>query len=187
MSHKASGETRESKITEGEVLKYGWRAVVQGPEDEDVVIDEYYRDEEGLKQRSILEALKYEMKQFQLLEVRTNKPVISVLVRPGMKIIHRRRWTHNIYFKPLEGVVDRQVRWPVWIVGWQERRIPNRLQGVKGAKINPNDCVNVQMLAFVHEDGLIELLNGWRDDHVLYQPVRLMEEELLDVGVKSDT
>ena len=103
---------------------------------------------------------------FLLIETETGKPKVILHLKPGQKLIHRRRVSQHL---PLSAVFfeknpDRPIIETVWIVGWHENR--------RG--------VNIQMLLFVFEDGTVEFMDRWREDHVLYTPVILLPEEKLE-------
>lgn len=140
-------------------MRFTWRAIY----DDGSVLDQFKLD--GSENRyGNIDRLR--LRQFQLVDTwENNKVHITLHLRPGMKLIHRRR---NTIRMPLSVIIDpsmasRATRETVWIVGWHENR--------RG--------VNVQMLLFVFEDGSVEFMDRWREDHVLYSPVRLLPEERL--------
>lgn len=92
-------------------------------------------------------------------ETKTAKVVLHL--QPGQKLVHRvRRLKHmplsNLFWEKHDCTEE-----AVWIVGFHENR----------------NGTNVQMLSFIFEDGHVELMDKWRDDHALYAPVNLIEQE----------
>ena len=139
--------------------KYVWRAVYN----DGTSLDQIGPDGISSKYTDIDRA---NLDKFLLIETETEKPKIILHLKPGQKLIHRRRVSHRM---PLSAIFfeenpDRPTIETVWIVGWHENR--------RG--------VNVQMLLFLFEDGTVEFLDRWREDHVLYTPVILLPEEKLE-------
>lgn len=104
---------------------------------------------------------------FLLIEAETGKPKVILHLKPGQKLIHRRRVTKRIPLSKLffENNLDASLEETVWIVGWHENR--------RG--------VNIQMLLFVFEDGTVEFMDRWTESHALYSPVILLSEEELEI------
>jgi hypothetical protein len=100
---------------------------------------------------------------FALFPVNEREPKVVLNLKSGQKLVYRRR--SLLRMNPGSVIEDNSIipaiRESVWILGFHENR-----QGV-----------NVQMLAFVFEDGRVELLDRWRDDHTLYGPIVLLPEE----------
>jgi len=122
-----------------------WRAIYT----DGSFLDQYNADGTENKYTSIDRT---RLSKFLLL--RETKPVFVLHLRPGQRLIHRRRVSIRLG--------ARAGRETVWIVGFQENR----------------NGVNIQSIAFVFEDGHVELMDRFREDHVLYYPVIFLPEEV---------
>jgi hypothetical protein len=139
-------------------LKYEWRAIHA----DGSVTDEI--DYVTQKPIPITTIFMKPLKMVQLIDTETDEVKITIHINKGQKPIIRRRWTHHFRLDTGE-----QTRIPVWFIGkhW-------KIKTVDGPR-------NVQILLLVHENGYVEALDRWRDEHPLYHPVNLMKEEQLEV------
>lgn len=91
--------------------------------------------------------------QFQLIA--SDKPLVIVHLDPAKKLIYRRRVAQHVTgFKAGTKEV-------VYIVGWQENR--------RG--------VSFQTVCFLFEDGHVEVVDRFREDHPWFYSVRFLPEE----------
>ena len=103
--------------------------------------------------------------KFQLINNITGLAHVTLHLRKGQQLIHRRRHFIRLNVgsifagKPDDGREDETV----WILGFQENR--------RG--------VNVQLLLFVFQDGSIEFVDRWKPGHALYGEIKLLDEEKL--------
>lgn len=114
--------------------------------------------------------------QFQLIRRKTGLPHVIVEVRPGQKIIHRkRRFTRFVVIfgkgtkeqvaELAEEIKKKKIkrRETIWIIGKHENR--------RG--------VNIQQVFVVFMDGSIQVLDRWRDDFAPFcMPILEPEEKL---------
>lgn len=95
------------------------------------------------------------LKEFQL--IRNGKVAVVVHLDKKKKLICRMR-VGQVGFGPRAGQKER-----VWLVGWQEKR----------------GHVNVQMVCFVFEDGHIEVVDRFHENHPWFYPVKFIPKEKL--------
>lgn len=143
-------------------LKYEWRARHR----DGTVIDELKPDGSG---RPITDIDQSQLSVFELIDTETGNPHIIVEVRPGQKLIHRRRvfakFTIGMDPNGEPKASSLETERTIWLIGKHEKR--------RG--------VNIQRIFVVFEDGHILALDRWRDDiSSLIQPILMPEEELLD-------
>jgi hypothetical protein len=81
------------------------------------------------------------------------KLIITLHLEPGQRLIYRRRATKNIMGNENTAV---------HLVGWQKT--------INGS--------NVQSIAYIFEDGHIELAGQWNNKHAWFYEPKLMEEEI---------
>ena len=88
----------------------------------------------------------------------TKRNVLIVhFFRPTQKLIWRQR--------PGKDFFSGKERYRVWVVGWQENR----------------NGVNVQMVSILFEDGHVEIMDQFREDHVIYnKPEKYLPCELTE-------
>jgi len=114
--------------------------------DDDTVVDQFKDGKElsydNLKDRERISS-------FALWDFETRKPVLTLHLDPGQRLIYRRRcWQHPGDDKPYQ---------VVYLVGWR-RTIGGE---------------SVQSIAYVFEDGRVELAGRFRDDHPLFDSPKL--------------
>ena len=139
---------------------FEWRAVYS--------LDEKGKPEEYLDEygpggvgRKITAIEQDRLVQFQLIRRKTGLPHIIVEVRPGQRIIHRkRRFTRFILIfgkgtkEQLAELIEKEKakkikrRETIWVIGKHENR--------RG--------VNIQQVFIVFQDGHVHVLDKWRDD-----------------------
>lgn len=139
-------------------LRYIWKAIYPDGES----LEQF--NEDG-SENGYLKIDRSKLTHFVLSDSVTGKSKIILHLQPGQQLIHRRRVVQKYalsaaFFKRNP---EAKMRETVYIVGWHENR----------------DGVNVQMLLFVFEDGTVEIMDKWRNDHALYNPVILLPEEEL--------
>ena len=89
------------------------------------------------------------------------KTILVIHLDDKKKLICRRRIAIGL---------DNNIQHVVWIAGWQENR-----QGM-----------NVQMVCFVFDDGHIEVLDRFKENHRWFYSIKFMkEEEIMHGGDKS--
>jgi len=137
-------------------LKYIWKAVYS----DGTYLDQIESDGTVNKYPDIDRS---KLTQFIMVNTETDKTHIVLHLREGQKLIHRRRVSKRIPLSELfyKDNPERSLVETVWLVGWHENK----------------DGVNVQMLIFLFEDGSIEFMDKWREDHALYKPINLIKEE----------
>ena len=113
---------------------------------------EYNQYENG-KANSYAEIDRSRLSQFVLHE--NNKPLIVIHLDKRKKLIYRRRVAKHVFGGKEE---------VVYIVGWQEH-------------IN---CMNIQSISFLFEDGHIEVLDRFKENHDWFYPVNFIPEEKLE-------
>ncbi len=74
-----------------------------------------------------------------------NKLLFRLHLEEGRRLIYRRRVTINM---------NARVKWVVYLIGWQ--------QTIQGR--------NVQDIAYIFEDGHVELAGKWKDDRTFCAP-----------------
>jgi len=84
-----------------------------------------------------------------------DKPKVVIHLDKNKKLICRKRIAMNMFSK---------IKEIVWLVGWQERR--------RG--------VNVQSLSFLFEDGRVEVLDRFKEEHP-FESIIFLPEETLNV------
>lgn len=139
-------------------LKYEWKAIYQDGES----LDQFNDDRTENRYTDIDRS---RITHFILNDSTTGKPKIILHLKPGQQLIHRRRVVQRYALSSLfyKNNPDVKMRETVFIVGWHENR----------------NGVNIQMLLFVFENGTVEIMDRWREDHALYSPVILLPEEKL--------
>lgn len=90
------------------------------------------------------------LKQFLLLD--GDKPFIVLHLQSWQKLIYRMRVAMDFYGEEKQRV---------WLVGWHGKK---------------ND-INVQIVFFVFEDGHIEIVDRFREDHSWFYSVKFLPEE----------
>lgn len=122
-----------------------------------------YKDDTELNQvrsdgsrNKYLDIQRDKLKMFIVEDEQDNVKVALHFVRPSQKLIYRQRVGVH--------VLDGKESYRVWIVGWQENR----------------NGINVQVICFVFEDGHVEVLDRFREDHALYAPIKFVSEEMTD-------
>lgn len=140
-------------------LKYMWKAIYSDGEN----LEQF--NDDGTENR-YTDIDRSKITHFILNDSTTGKPKIILHLNPGQQLIHRRRVVQKYALSPLffEKNPEAKMKETAYIVGWHENR----------------DGVNVQMLLFVFEDGTVEIMDRWREDHALYSPVILLPEERLE-------
>jgi hypothetical protein len=91
------------------------------------------------------------LKQFVLL--RDNEPKVVIHVDQNKKLIYRMRTAANN-----KGIIER-----VYLAGWQQR----------------TNGMNTQMISFLFEDGHIEIVDKFRENHPWFYSVNFIAEERL--------
>jgi hypothetical protein len=91
------------------------------------------------------------LKQFVLL--RDNEPKVVIHVDQNKKLIYRMRTAANN-----KGIIER-----VYLAGWQQR----------------TNGMNTQMISFLFEDGHIEIVDRFYEDHAWFYSVNFIAEERL--------
>jgi len=89
----------------------------------------------------------------QFILLKENKPIIILHLDENKRLIYRRRVA-------ISGN-DSKIKETVYIVGWQERR----------------NNTNFQAIFFVFEDGRIEFVDRFKENHPWFYPVIFMKEE----------
>lgn len=91
-----------------------------------------------------------DIESFALWDYETRKPILTLHLDPGQKLIYRRRcWQHPGDEKPFQ---------VVYLVGWR--------------RTIAGECV--QSIAYVFEDtGRVELAGRFRENHPLFDPPKL--------------
>ncbi len=91
----------------------------------------------------------------QFLLLKGAEPIVVIHLDANKKLICRRRVAMHVTGKKAG---TKEV---VWLAGWQENR--------KG--------VNVQMISFVFEDGHIEVVDRFYENHPWFYPINFLPEE----------
>lgn len=91
--------------------------------------------------------------QFHLLK--DNVSVLVIHLEPSRKLIYRRRVAVHVS-GPKAGTQE-----TIYLVGWQENR----------------EGINFQVICFVFEDGHIEILDKFRENHKWFYPIVFLPEE----------
>ena len=119
-----------------------------------------YADDSKLKQyddkgkgRKYTDIDRSKLKKFILYK--DDEPVIVLNLTGNKKLIYRRRVAKQLGTKKEE---------VVYLVGWQEK---------VGGK-------NVQSISFLFEDGHIEVLDRFKENHAWYGPVKFLPDENVD-------
>ena len=90
-------------------------------------------------------------KLIQFVLLCNNKPIVVIHLDQNKKLIYRMRMAANN-----KGMIER-----VYLVGWQER----------------SNGVNSQMVSFLFEDGHIEILDRFYEEHVWFYSINFLKEE----------
>ena len=77
----------------------------------------------------------------------------SILNPKNKRLIYRRRVSQSVF--------DNSKKQAVYLIGWQETK-----QGV-----------NNQMICFLFEDGHVEVVDGFREDHPWFYSINFIKEE----------
>lgn len=116
----------------------------------------YYGDGETLSQFDGDQENKYtdidrsRLVAFALL--REDEPLVMVHLEPGQQLIFRRR----VFLRPDDQIV-------LWLVGWHQRW---------GGE-------NRQFIAVVNEEGKVDLIGRWRENHPVFEQVTYLPCEEL--------
>lgn len=90
-------------------------------------------------------------KLIQFVLLRDNAPKVVIHLNQNKKLIYRMRTAANN-----KGIIER-----VYLAGWQERV----------------DNSNTQMISFLFEDGHIEIVDRFYEDHVWFYAINFIAEE----------
>lgn len=106
---------------------------------------------DGFKYKDINRA---KLEKFVLLQIDNDKPILVLNLDSDKKLVVRMRTAINVQSNAKE---------TVWIVGWQR---------------TPTAQGSFQTICFVFPDGVIEVTDGFKEDHRWSYPVKFLPEEL---------
>lgn len=96
--------------------------------------------------------------EFHLIYSARDIPIVKIHLRPGQKLIARRRTWNDWHGNSTV----------VWLIGWHQT-----------IKVGWWKKRNIQMLAFVFPDGHIEIVDRFYKDHPVFDPLEKMRPEEL--------